>query len=83
MTKVNDRTRIPQATTQMGYYDTPSSCLCPDGDIAEVSLGYLPLVVITLIDYEEMPYEDIGFIACFTLLIPFSVNNFFRKFFIL
>ena len=24
MTKVNDRTRTPQATTQMGYYDTPS-----------------------------------------------------------
>ena len=31
-----------------------------------------------------MPYEDIGFIACFILLIPFSVNNyFFWKFFIL
>ncbi len=62
----------------MGYYDTPSLAgLCPDGDIAEVSLGYLPLVVITLIDYEEMPYEDIGFIACLALLIPFSVNNYF------
>ena len=65
----------------MGYYDTPSSCLCPDGDIAEVSLGYLSLIVINQIDYEEMPYEDIGFIACLALLIPFSVNNYFLKIF--
>ena len=26
-----------------------------------------------------MPYEDIGFIACFILLIPFPVNNYFLK----
>lgn len=49
--------------------------------MAEVSLGCLPLAVITLTDYEEMPYKDIGFVACFTLLIPFSVNNSFLKIF--
>ena len=26
-----------------------------------------------------MPYGDIGFIACFILLIPFPVNNYFLK----
>ena len=32
LTKVNDRTRTPQATPQMGYYDTPSLVdegICP------------------------------------------------------
>ena len=54
MTEVNDRTRIPQATTQMGHYDTPSSLweegregsaecsfLCAGGEVqGEVECGF-------------------------------------------
>ena len=54
MTKVNDRTRTPQATPQMGYYDTPSVVIMVFGKrrgrlVVEVALVEVEIVVVGII----------------------------------